>query len=219
MTTKQMEYILELARTQNFNRAAENLFITQPALTYQIKKAEEEIGTSLFFRTGKGAGLTAAGERFVETIRPLLSEYSEAVEEARTLDPEYRAAIRIALPERVAILRLPEAVDAFAEQYPNIPVMPRRFSQEAYHGEELPEADMVFLPKEKHMHRYRGWQEAATLHAHRGAEELPRTQDIVADPEKPVIWVPYLATPILLSLMVKMDEKREIIHKFVRFFG
>ena len=44
MNTRQIDYILELAKTLNFNRAAENLFITQPTLTYQIKAVEEEIG-------------------------------------------------------------------------------------------------------------------------------------------------------------------------------
>ena len=39
MNTKQIRCILELARTQNFNRAAENLFISQPTLTYQLKAA------------------------------------------------------------------------------------------------------------------------------------------------------------------------------------
>lgn len=42
MNTKQMEYIIELAQTKNFNKAAENLFISQPTLTYQIKNAEDE---------------------------------------------------------------------------------------------------------------------------------------------------------------------------------
>ena len=61
MNTKQMEYILELARTGNFNRAAENLYISQPTLTYQIKLAEQEIRFRLFDRSGRGAALTPAG--------------------------------------------------------------------------------------------------------------------------------------------------------------
>lgn len=48
MNTKQIRCILELARTQNFNRAAENLFISQPTLTYQLKAAEDEIGFAIF---------------------------------------------------------------------------------------------------------------------------------------------------------------------------
>ena len=43
MNTKQIDYVLEIAKTKNFNRAAENLFISQPALSYQIKLVENEI--------------------------------------------------------------------------------------------------------------------------------------------------------------------------------
>ena len=64
MTTKQLAYATELAKTLNFNRAAENLFISQPTLTYQIKALEDEIGFPLFDRSGKGAALTPAGEQF-----------------------------------------------------------------------------------------------------------------------------------------------------------
>ena len=55
MNTKQMDCVLELAQTKNFNRAAENLFISQPTLTYQIKAVEDEIGFTLFDRSGRGA--------------------------------------------------------------------------------------------------------------------------------------------------------------------
>ena len=61
MDTKQIDYILELAQTKNFNRAAENLFISQPALTYQIKAIESEVGFMLFERSPRGAVLTPAG--------------------------------------------------------------------------------------------------------------------------------------------------------------
>ena len=58
MNSKQIDCILEIAQTKNFNRAAENLFISQPTLTYQIKAAENEIGFPLFERSARGAVLT-----------------------------------------------------------------------------------------------------------------------------------------------------------------
>ena len=69
MNTKQIDYILELAQTQNFNRASENLFIAQSTLTYQIKEVENELGFKLFERSGKGATLTPAGRKFCTTLR------------------------------------------------------------------------------------------------------------------------------------------------------
>ena len=64
MNTKQIDYALELAQVKNFNRAAENLFIFQPSLSYQIQALESEIGLALFLRSGRGAEVTPAGEQF-----------------------------------------------------------------------------------------------------------------------------------------------------------
>lgn len=54
MNTKQMEYILAIMETRNFNRAAEALYISQPTLTYQIKLVEKEIGFRIFDRSFRG---------------------------------------------------------------------------------------------------------------------------------------------------------------------
>jgi len=55
MNTKQIEYCIELAHTLNFSRAAENLFVSQPSFSYQIRLLEEEVGFDIFERSGKGA--------------------------------------------------------------------------------------------------------------------------------------------------------------------
>lgn len=80
MNTKHFESIFELAKTCNFNRAAGNLFITQPALTYQINVIEEELGFRLFDRSGKGAALTPAGEQFLVTLRDVDAQLKRAIE-------------------------------------------------------------------------------------------------------------------------------------------
>ena len=61
MTTKQIDYCIELAHTLNFSRAADNLFVSQPTFSYQIRLLEEEIGFPVFERSGRGAALTPAG--------------------------------------------------------------------------------------------------------------------------------------------------------------
>ena len=81
MTTKQIQYILELAQTGNFNRAAENLYISQPTMTYQIRAAEEEIGFPIFNRSGRGASLTPAGAQFIISLRNIYTELTNAIEQ------------------------------------------------------------------------------------------------------------------------------------------
>lgn len=81
MNTKQMDYCIELARTQNFSRAAENLFVSQPTFSYQIRLLEEEIGFPLFTRNGKGASLTPAGEQFVTFLTSMRADLKRAIEQ------------------------------------------------------------------------------------------------------------------------------------------
>ena len=68
MTTKQIDYCIELSRTLNFSRAADNLFVSQPTFSYQIRLLEEEVGFAIFDRSGKGASLTPAGAQFVSFL-------------------------------------------------------------------------------------------------------------------------------------------------------
>ena len=80
---QEMEYIYEVYRERNFTRAAENLFITQPALSMAIQKAEERIGIPIFDRSTRPISLTDAGEAYIEYI-----------ESARHLDAEFDRHIR-----------------------------------------------------------------------------------------------------------------------------
>ena len=124
MTTKQLTYAAELARTQNFNRAAENLFISQPTLTYQIRLLEDEIGFEIFARSGKGATLTPAGEQFIVTIRNVLTELNKAIENGQNFSSKYKGNINICMPVRSALYYLPQIIMEFAKVYPDISVTP-----------------------------------------------------------------------------------------------
>lgn len=79
MEIRQIRYFLAVARHLSFTRAAEALHLSQPPLSLQIKKLEEEIGTRLFVRAGHSVHLTAAGETFVPRAERILTELSEAI--------------------------------------------------------------------------------------------------------------------------------------------
>ena len=80
---QEMEYIYEVYREKNFTRAAENLYITQPALSMAIQKAEERIGIPIFDRSTRPISLTDAGEAYIDYI-----------ESTRHLDAEFDRQIR-----------------------------------------------------------------------------------------------------------------------------
>ena len=125
MTTRQMDCILELARTLNFNRAAENLFISQPTMTYQISEAETEIGFRVFERSGRGAALTPAGKQFVTELEEIRQRLKKAIEQGQNFSARYLEDIRISLPIRSAVYFLPDAIRRFSVSYPAVSVTPR----------------------------------------------------------------------------------------------
>lgn len=83
MNTKQIECILDLRNTLNFNRTAENLYTSQSTVSYTIKSAEEEIGFQIFERIGKSVSITPAGEQFCITLKNLYTQYKEAVNQGQ----------------------------------------------------------------------------------------------------------------------------------------
>lgn len=125
MNTKQIEYILTLAEVGNFNRAAEQLFISQPTLTYQVKSVEQEIGFKLFHRTGTGVTLTTAGEQLCITLRNIREALHRAIEQGRNLNERYKHTLVIGLPFRSCLPRLPEVINDFESKHDDLFIMPR----------------------------------------------------------------------------------------------
>ena len=78
MEMHQLEYVLAVAKYQNFTRASEVLKTSQSSLSQQIIKLENELGISLFVRTTRSVQLSPAGEEFVKHARRIMSEVIEA---------------------------------------------------------------------------------------------------------------------------------------------
>ena len=125
MTTKQMEYCIELARTRNFSRAAENLFVSQPTFSYQIRLLEEEVGFAIFERSGKGAALTPAGEQFVTALTAIRQDIQRAVEQGQNFGQRYRDSITVTMMVRQALHFLPEAMETFGRPHPQVQIVPQ----------------------------------------------------------------------------------------------
>ena len=149
MTTKQMDYCIELAHTLNFSRAAENLFVSQPTFSYQIRLLEEEIGFSLFERSGKGAALTPAGTQFVAFLANMREELKKAIEQGQNFSAKYRDSISISLMVRQAVYFLPEAMGSFARQEPLVQINPLFQYENGMESFLRNEADILFALKEQ----------------------------------------------------------------------
>ncbi|MBR6862328.1 MAG: LysR family transcriptional regulator [Acidaminococcaceae bacterium] len=148
MTTKQIDYCIELARTLNFSRAAENQFVSQPTLTYQIKLLEDEVGFAIFERSGKGASLTPAGSQFVGFLTNMREDLKRAIEQGQNFSAKYKDSISISLPVRQAVYFLPEAIRLFGESNPDVQIVPK-FQYEGGMNDFLKgETDILFALRE-----------------------------------------------------------------------
>ena len=65
MTFTQINYLITISETKSFNKAAEQLYVSQPSLTSAIKEMEKELGITLFYRSGRGVTLTNDGAEFL----------------------------------------------------------------------------------------------------------------------------------------------------------
>ncbi len=86
MNLKEQTYVCVLAECGNITKAADRLYISQPALSIYINNLEKSLGTKLFERAGKRFVLTPAGELYVEKARKMLElkkEFDEAMAEIR----------------------------------------------------------------------------------------------------------------------------------------
>ncbi len=149
MTTKQIDYCIELAHTLSFSRAADNLFVSQPTFSYQIKLLEDEIGFAIFERSGKGASLTPAGAQFVSFLAGMRQDLNRAIEQGQNFSAKYQDSISICMSVRQAVYFLPEAMRLFAEEEPGVQINPLfRYgaSVDAFLQNEV---DIVFALKEQ----------------------------------------------------------------------
>ncbi|MBR3310747.1 MAG: LysR family transcriptional regulator [Solobacterium sp.] len=152
MNTKYIESVLELAKTKNFSRAAENLFISQPSLTYQINAVEQEVGFRIFDRSGRGAEVTPAGEQFIVTLREIHDQLSRAVEQGQNFSARYRDNIRIGMPLRSAVYYLPEVMRLFRKEDPAVSVTPAVDYRDYLEHFMTGETDIVFSLKDRIRH-------------------------------------------------------------------
>ena len=148
MTTKQIDYCIELAHTLNFSRAADNMFVSQPTFSYQIRLLEEEVGFTIFERSGKGASLTPAGAQFVSFLTGMREDLKRAIEQGQNFSAKYRDNISICMMVRQALYFLPEAMRIFAEAQPDVQITPVFQYVNSMETFLQNEADIVFTLKE-----------------------------------------------------------------------
>jgi|GEM_PF-1348218 len=122
MNLNQLNYAVKLSEFKNFTSAANELFITQPTLSQQIKSLEEELSVALFIRKRKGIELTPAGKDFIFYARKILIEIDRlniAIGNYCTLE---KGSIKIGLLWTFGYLEIGEYINQFRIIYPLIDI-------------------------------------------------------------------------------------------------
>lgn len=119
---RNQECILTIFEEGSFSKAADRLFVSQPALSIIVKKTEEELGISLFNRNSKPIKLTAAGEYYIEYIRKLQTAEEELAEQLNGLREQEAGTLNIGGSNFFCSYKLPEIFMQFKERYPKYKV-------------------------------------------------------------------------------------------------
>ncbi len=117
MEFRQLRYFVAVAEAGNISRAAKRLFLTQPALSRQIKTLEDEIGQCLLERQAHSIQLTPIGEVLLHEARELLQRAEQVLERVRAAGGALR--LRVGYAPSLAAGILSAAVESFTQTHPN----------------------------------------------------------------------------------------------------
>jgi DNA-binding transcriptional LysR family regulator len=120
MSDRRLKVFHTVARLLSFTKAAEELHMTQPAVTFQVRQLEEYFNTRLFDRTHNKVNLTPAGERVSAFAERIFDLYSEMENTVRDLTGEISGAVTIGASTTIAEYLLPALLGEFKNSYPDI---------------------------------------------------------------------------------------------------
>ena len=122
MNIRSFQYFVTISEKPSLSAAAEALYISQPALSQQIKKIEEEVGAELFDRKGHAMTLTPAGEAFLLCSRRILQFYDAMQREVKMLSVAEKDTVHMGISPFYSQHYLPKILPPFLQQHPQINV-------------------------------------------------------------------------------------------------
>lgn len=120
MDLRQLKYFLTLAEELHFSRAAEKLFIVQPALTKQIQGLESELNVILFKRNKRKVELTRAGKYFQEEVKQIVDKLERVKNQTRMVQEGNKGELRIGYVGSCIHTFLPDMLSILHDQNPHI---------------------------------------------------------------------------------------------------
>ncbi len=139
-TLDQLNIIVAIAQQGSFRRAADSLYISQPAVSLQVQNLERQLGVILFNRKGRQVQLTEAGQTLLEYSQRILTLCDEAVGAISDLHDLKRGSLKLGASQTVGTYVMPQLIGQFWQAYPQISVQllvqsTRRIAQKLIQGE------------------------------------------------------------------------------------
>ncbi len=129
-----LQVFLAVAETGSFSRAAERVFLTQPAVSKRIAALESQLGTRLFDRIGRRIQLTPAGQALLTHARVILNDIADAKRRIANLSGEIGGRLGLGTSHHIGLHRLPPALKRFHRDYPGVHLDLRFMDSEAACG-------------------------------------------------------------------------------------
>jgi len=133
MYIRQLKYFIKAAEFSHFTRAAEALYISQPALSAQIRQLEEDLGVELFARVGRSVRLTDAGEAFLVRAKEAVDAVEQGEQAVSAIKGLLKGKLRICAVPAVSSKVLTPVIALFQQTYPDLYV--QLFSNTSDHVE------------------------------------------------------------------------------------
>lgn len=130
MELQQLRYVVAVAETRSFTRAAERCLVVQSALSHQVARLERELGARLFARTSRRVALTAAGEAFLPGARRCLEAAERALADVAAARGEVSGRLAVGVIPTVAAIDVPAALQRLRERHPRVEIVLRMGSSD-----------------------------------------------------------------------------------------
>ena len=131
MNLKDLKYLVALADTGHFGKAAERTFVSQPTLSAQLKKLEDYLGVKLVERQPKNAQLTEVGRQIVVRARRMLDESEEIIALARSNTDPFAGKLKVGLIPTIGPYLLPRVMPKIRKAVPQLSLMLYEYQTEA----------------------------------------------------------------------------------------
>ena len=145
MTLQQLEYFVSAAHNLNFSKTAEMFFVSQSAITQQIRSLEKELKLDLFVRKNNRISLTDSGQVFMREAEQILAKVSDSIERVHSVQRGQKGTLRIGYIKCMEMGSFPRNVQNFYFKYPGVGIDLKRDNAVALHDDFLiGEYDLIF---------------------------------------------------------------------------